>query len=177
MTILQSHITEAGVNSPTDRVPGGVSPFPLQSSGSRGSDVATLHMRHIAVEGIRCSRDNKLAPGGRTDIPGGHGGVKSVPMRKVLFFRDEIGPGRSYHYALRMMAFVVVPRLVPFVGHDVRVWTVFFAHLISNVAYLVLSLQEKVHSILPATLEAESPGQSQGNQGDARGAAEDYSLM
>ncbi len=142
MTILQSYITEAGVNSPADRVPGSVSPFPLQYPGSRGSDVATFHVRHIAVKGIRCPRDNKLAPGGRTDIPGGHGGVKSIPMRKVLFFRDEVGPVRSYHYALRLMAFVVVSRLVPFAGYDVRVWTVFSAHLISNIAYPVLSLQE-----------------------------------
>ncbi len=121
MTILQSYITEARVDSPANRVPGGVSPFSLQFSGSRGIDVATLNMRHIAVKGIRCSRDDKLASCSRTDIPGGHGSVESVPMCKVLFFRDEIESSCPHYHALWMMAFVVSSGPVPFVGYYVRV--------------------------------------------------------
>ncbi len=142
MAILQSHMTEARVDSPANGIPGGVSPFPLQPSGSRGIDVAALHMHHVAVKGIRCPRDDELASCGRADIPGGDGGVESVPVCKVLFLRDEIESGSPHYHALWMMAFVMSPGPVPFVGYNVRVRTVLFAHLISDVAYPVLSLQE-----------------------------------
>ncbi len=72
MAIFQSYIMEARVHSPADRVPGCVSSFALQPSGSRGIDVAALHLRHVAVKGIRCPRDDELASCGRTDIPGGY---------------------------------------------------------------------------------------------------------
>ncbi len=132
MAILQSHITEARVDSPANRVPGGVSPFPLQPSGSRGIDMASLHRHHVAVKSIRCPRDDELAPCGRADIPGGYGGVENVPVCKVLFLRDEVESGSPHYHALRMMTFIVRPGPVPLVGYDVRFWKVFFTCLISD---------------------------------------------
>ncbi len=141
MTIFQSHITEARVYSPADRLLGGVSTFPLQPPGSRGIDVAALHVRHVAVKGIRFPRNDEVASHGRADIPGGYGSLESIPMCKVFFLGDEVESGGSHHYTLRMMSFVVRPGPVLLVGYYVWVWTVVFTHLISDIAYPVFSIQ------------------------------------
>ncbi len=156
MTIFQSYITEARVYSPAGRVPGGVSSFPLQPSGSRGIDMAALHVHHVTVKGIRFPRNDELTFRGRADIPGGYGSVESIPMCKVFFLDDEVESDGSHHYTLRMMAFVVSPGPVPLVGYYVWVRTVIFTHLISDIAYPVFSIQQKLQSIPPPILEAES---------------------
>ncbi len=67
--------------------------------------------------------------------------MESIPVCKVFFLRDEIESGGSHHYTLRMMTFVVKPGPVPFVGHYVRIRTVVFTHLISDIAYPVFPIQ------------------------------------
>ncbi len=107
-------------------------------------DVAALHMHHVTVKGVRLPGDYEPAPRGQTNIPGGDGSVEGIPVCKVFFLRDEVESGSSGHYALRMVAFVVEPGPVPSVGYYVRVWTVFFAQFISDIAYPVFPIAEKL---------------------------------
>ena len=145
MVVFESHITETGVYSPADRVLGGFSTLPLQPAGPSMVDVAALHVHHITVECVRLPGDDELAPYGRANIPGGYGSVESIPVCKVFFLRDEVEFGSSSHYTLRMVTFVVMPGPVPLVGYYVRVRTVLSAHFISNIAYSIFPIHEKLH--------------------------------
>ncbi len=154
MTVLQSHITETRVYSPADRVSGGFSTLPLQPSGLSLVDVAALHMHHVTVEGVWLPWDYELAPRGQTNVPGGNGSVEGIPVCKVFFFHDEVESGGSSHHTLCMVAFVVKPGPVPAVGYYVGVWMVFFAYLVSDIAYPVFPIAEKLQSATPSILEA-----------------------
>ena len=154
MTVLQSHITETRVYSPADRVLGGFSTLPLQPSSLSLVDVAALHMHHVTVEGVGLPWDYEFALRGQTNIPGGDGSMEGIPVCKVFFLRDKVESGGSSYHTLCMMAFVVNPGPVPSVGYYVRVRTVFFTYLISDIAYPVFPIAEKLQSATPSILEA-----------------------
>ena len=144
MAVLQSHVTETGAYSPAGRVLGGLSALPHQPAGLSMVDVGVLHMHHVTIECVGLPGDDEFAPRGRTNIPGGDGSVEGIPVCKVFFLRDEAESGGSSHYALRMVAFVVKPGPVPSVGYYVRIWTVFFAHLVPDIAYSVFPIAEEL---------------------------------
>ncbi len=80
--------------------------------------------------------------------------MESIPVCKVFFLRDEVESGGSCYYALRMVAFIVKPGPFPSVGYYIWVWTVFSAHFVSNIAYPVFPISEKLQSTPPSILEA-----------------------